>query len=189
MPDVVAEDYTDENVLASDFISGRHEALTYLYARWSPLIYTMALRSLGDVPEAEDVTQRTFVAAWCSRDHFDPSRARLSTWLVGIGRNKIVDAHRERERVRVIESELAAQLEDESGYDNGSDLVDRLLIADELVHLPPEAEKVVRLAFFNDLTHQQISAHLGLPLGTVKSHIKRSLERMRRRLEDSGARR
>jgi RNA polymerase sigma factor (sigma-70 family) len=170
-----------ERLLDVEFVAGDPGSLARVYGRWSPLVYTLALRSLGDVAEAEDVTQKTFVAAWQGRHRFDRERAPLSSWLVGIERNIIADAHAARARIRRLERELAAATPRDAAAEE-FDLAERLAIADEIARLEPDAQRVIRLAFFDDLTHTQIADRLDLPLGTVKSHIRRSLERMRSRL-------
>lgn len=174
---------TDDDLIARDFAAGGERALEEAYQRWSALIYTLAVRSLGDASDAEDVTQKTFVAAWIGRSGFDPNRARLSAWLVGIAKNKIADTHEARARIRRLQEQLAAVSTPRDFVDEPVDLADTLLVADEIALLEPEAQRVIRLAFFDDLTHSEISTRLGLPLGTVKSHIRRSLQRMRTRLE------
>jgi len=166
--------------LETRFRAGDDSALADAYERYAPLVYTLALRSLGDVGDAEEVTQRTFVSAWRSQSRFDPEQARLAAWIVGIARHRIADQHELRARVRRLHEELAAR--GEVGGDE-VDIVDRLLIADEIARLEPVAQQVLRLAFYDDLTHDQIARRLDLPLGTVKSHIRRSLHRLRIRLE------
>jgi len=173
----------DDDRLARAFAAGGDRALEDAYRRWSPLVYTLAVRSLGDVGDAEDVTQKTFVAAWTSRSRFDPGQARLSAWLVGIAKNKIADTHEARARIRRLQEQLQAVSTPREWMTEPVDLADTLLVADEIALLEPEAQRVIRLAFFDDLTHNEIAARLGLPLGTVKSHIRRSLQRMRTRLE------
>ncbi len=173
----------DEAGLTSAFIAGEEQALARVYRRWSPLVYTLAVRSLGDVSDAEDVTQKTFVAAWTGRSGFDASRARLSTWLVAIAKNKIADTHEARARIGRLQAQLAATSTPGEWINEPNDLADTLVVADEIAQLEPDAQNVVRLAFYDDLTHHEISERLGLPLGTVKSHIRRSLQRMRSRLE------
>lgn len=183
----VAPDDEEVLALAREFSRGDEAALAAVYARWSPLVYTLALRSLGNVPDAEDVTQRVFVAAWKGRGSFDGTRS-LPAWLVGIARNKIADAHAGRARTRELDAHLAASAPPHP-IDEQVDLADRLLMADEIARLEPDARRVVVLAFYDDLTHQQIAEKTGLPLGTVKSHIRRSLERMRTHLEVTNAQR
>ena len=129
------------------------------------------------------MTQQVFVAAWRSRAGYDPDRSRLAAWLVGITKHAIADSI----AARIKAVELTQKLAGEELGRQEPDLADRLLVADELQRLPAEAQKVVRLAFFDGLTHLQIADRLGLPLGTVKSHIRRSLARMRDRLGVSDA--
>jgi RNA polymerase sigma-70 factor (ECF subfamily) len=183
--DSAADDQAREQAVADSFRAGDEAALTEAYARWSPLVYTLALRSLGDAHEAEDVTQKVFVAAWRSRERYDPARSPLGAWLVGITRHRIADVHEARTRRRRSEEAYAAE-STAVARDSAADIVDvadRVMMADELERLEPVPQKVMRLAFYDDLSHTEIADTLGLPLGTVKSHIRRSLLRLRTRLE------
>ena len=179
-------DDEEERELCGRFAAGDERALEQIYRRWSPIVFTLALRVLGDRGDAEDVTQKTFVAAWTSRASYDPAKGRLSTWLVTITRRRIADTLETRRRVRELQEKLQRfAVTDDEAISSDIDLGDRLLLADEIDRLEPDAQRVVRLAFYDDLTHQQIAARLDMPLGTVKSHIRRSLTRLRDRLEVS----
>lgn len=178
-----ADDPDDETQLNERFVRGDEDALAELYRRWSPVVFTLALRSLGDRADAADVTQRTFVSAWTSRESYDASKARLSTWLVTIARRRIADMHESRARIQRLQEEMLRVTSPADLVSAPVDLSQSILIANEMRQLRPDAREVMRLAFFDDLTHEEIARRLDMPLGTVKSHIRRSLSRMRDRLE------
>ncbi len=167
--------------------SGDQSALAECYHRWGALVHTIALRSVGNAEDAADITQNTFISAWNSRSRFDPSAGSLPAWLVGIAKRRVVDSHRSSARKR----ELAvAEVHDAAGDSpagpggpDPSRVVDQVVLADEMADLGEPAHTILRLAFYGDLTHQQVAERLDLPLGTVKSHIRRSLTRLRDRLE------
>lgn len=177
---VVPDD--DRDALVAAFLAGEEAALEKIYRRYSRLIFSVALRSLGEATEAEDVTQKVFLAAWDKRHNYKPERASLSAWLMGITRNKVVDAHQARGKQRRIASEMASNADVPR---ETMDVAERLIIADEIARLDEMPQKVLKLAFYEDLTHMQIAERLQLPPGTVKSHIRRSLIKLRRRLEVS----
>jgi RNA polymerase sigma factor (sigma-70 family) len=173
--------------LAEHFRAGDEHALRIAYDRYGGAVFHLATRLLANRSDAEDVTQTTFVAAWQGRDTFDPERGGMLGWLLGIARRKAIDKIRSVSRDgRALET-IRALPEPPAGDADPERVLDRLVIADELAQLPAEQRRTLELAFFDDLTHPQISAVTGLPLGTVKSHIRRGMARLRERWEVDGA--
>ncbi len=166
--------------------SGSEQALEECYRRWSSLVYTVALRRLGDAHDAEDVTQQVFLSAWRSRDTLRPSPTALPGWLVGITRHRVVDAQRRSQRARRDVALVAASggpmTDAERGTDD--DPTDRLLVGAALAGLGEPRRSILGLYFYDDLTHEQIARSLGLPLGTVKSHLRRGLLHLRDQLRE-----
>jgi RNA polymerase sigma factor (sigma-70 family) len=175
-----------ESELAEHFRAGDDHALRIAYDRYGGAVFHLATRLLANRADAEDVTQATFVAAWQGRGTYDPERGGMLGWLLGIARRKAVDRLRLAERDGRA-TEILRALPEATPEDAPERVLDRLVIADELACLPPEQRRTLELAFYDDLTHPQISAVTGMPLGTVKSHIRRGMASLRRRWEVDGA--
>ncbi len=170
---LVSQPGDDSTTALEGFAAGDAGALAEIYARWSPLVYSVALRSLNTVDDAERVTQRVFTTAWSSRGTFDPARSGLAPWLVEIARAEIAEARPDG----IQGADASAQLP--------ADLAERLLLADGLSHLDDEPRRVLRMALYDHLSHDQIAERMGLPSSTVQSHLRTSLLELRSRLEVS----
>jgi len=174
----------DDDALGRAFAAGDERAFALAFERWAPLVHGLALRRLSDA-DAQDVVQAVFVGAWRSRENYDPERA-LAGWLVGIARHRIADTVAARHRTQELSSSAAdgAPPGPEPTVADAADAAaDRIVLLAELERLGEPQRTVLRLAFFDDLTHVQIAERTDLPVGTVKSHVRRSLRRLRDRLE------
>jgi RNA polymerase sigma-70 factor (ECF subfamily) len=162
---------------------GDKDALRELYDRYGRIVYGMTYRLTRDVQLAEEATQDTFVAVWRRAASFDPGRAKLSTWLFVIARNRAIELIRARTRVPEPQEsvEPAGQEPDPADLATLADEAER--IAEVLAELPENQLEVIQLAFFDGLSHGEIAERLDQPLGTVKSRIRLGLSRLRALLE------
>ncbi|MGW6689106.1 RNA polymerase sigma factor [Streptomyces sp. NPDC054961] len=171
--------------VAAGFAAGDEDCVAVVYRHWRPLVHSLARRSLGDEREAEDVTQQVFLAAWRGRNGYRPGPGGFGAWLTGITRHKVADALAARTR-RAKAADAAVRLsalatpEPVPGPERA---VERVVVLEELARLPSAQQRVLRLAFYADLTQSQIADRTGLPLGTVKSHMRRALHLLRQSLE------
>ena len=182
--------HTLEDPCITAFISGDDTALKEIYERHSSLVFSFCTRSLGAV-RAADATQEVFLAAWRSRDRYRPESGSLPAWIMGIARFKVIDILRSDGRTPMSvdmtgsgESREADGLGGTPSENVAISLTgERMLLAEAIKQLPDRAQEMIRLKFFEDLTQAQIAERCDLPLGTVKSDIRRSLVRLRLHLE------
>ncbi|WP_435615253.1 RNA polymerase sigma factor [Streptomyces coelicoflavus] len=186
VPPVEKTRYEEE--LARGFVMADEKAFAAVYRHWGSLVHTMATRSLGDTHAAEDVTQQVFIGAWRGRHGFRPERGALGAWLVGITRRKIVDALAARgRRLALVESAAQDASPAHLVQQAPDEVLDRVLLVEALSRLPHAQREVLCMAFYEDLTQVQISERTGVPLGTVKSHTRRGLHRLRTALDRGDA--
>lgn len=165
--------------IALAFANGDPDALRRVYERHGALVHTLCARTVGR-DAAADVTQEVFIAAWKSRTNFNPQRGVLAAWLVGVARFKVIAYLRSSARVPEPRAADSTAADPTSQVDA---IADQLLVNDALAALPERMRHVVAKAFFEDLTHEQIADSTGIPIGTVKSDIRRGLQRLRVILE------
>ncbi len=169
--------------LGAAFRAGHEDALAEAYRRWSRLVHATALRATGDAEDAADITQAVFVNAWRGHATYRPEAGSLPGWLMTITRRRIADHWESRSREArtrtAVEAVAPAQEHAPAEVDR---IATQMVLADELDRLGDPARRIVRMAFYDDLTHRQIADQLQMPIGTVKSHIRRSLDRLRARM-------
>src|SRR6185312_3640499 len=163
---------------------GNQGALTKLYDSTNRMVYGLALRILGNSSSAEEVLLDVYVQVWRTAKNFDPGRGKVTSWLVSMARSRAIDALRSRQARG---ANLATSLEDVSelkyprgGPEGHSVLRSRAQVVQKsLAELADDQRNAIELAYFSGLTHREIAARTGLPLGTVKTRIRSGMLRLR----------
>jgi RNA polymerase sigma-70 factor (ECF subfamily) len=181
-----ASDETDEELVRA-LAGGRQESLGALYARHAPLVFGIARQTL-DGAAAEDIVQDVFLAVWQGAATFDAARGAFRPWLLQIAHNRVLNELRRRSRKPLpgtgTDSDRLEALPD-PGPEPSAEIwreFRRSAVREALKQLPPPQRQALGLAFFEDLTHEQVAAVLNLRLGTAKTRIRAGLQRLRAQL-------
>lgn len=153
-----------------------HRALETLYRRTGPYALAVAKRIVGRMNEAEDVVQEAFVEVWRRADQYDQRRGSGEAWVLGIVRNRAIDRLRHRAVVlRAVQDEGApppTPLEDATAIE------ERRAVVAALAEIPRDQRAAIELAYYDGLSHSEIAAKIGEPLGTVKTRIRTAMEKL-----------
>lgn len=156
------------------------DAFARLFDHFAPRLKAVAMREGADEALAEDLVQDVMLTVWRQAATFDRSRAGAATWLFTVMRNRRIDLFRRGRFVDYGLDELPDRPSPDPGPEEEAGLaIDADALGARLAHLPAEQREVLEKAYFEEKTHSEIAAELGLPLGTVKSRIRLALARLR----------
>ncbi|WP_026370846.1 sigma-70 family RNA polymerase sigma factor [Kallotenue papyrolyticum] len=179
-PTTVPESALDDRTLLALLQQRVPAGLALLYDRYGRIVYGLALRMLGDVGAAEEVTQDVFLRCWQHIDRYQPAQGTLAAWLLAIAHHRAIDelrSRRQRQRRHEQGDEELATLA------TRDPALDELLLRDEvrrgLSQLPDAQREAIELIFWGGLTRREAAARLGVPLGTLHTRLRLGMERLR----------
>jgi RNA polymerase sigma-70 factor (ECF subfamily) len=184
-------DYTtlQDDILIHLVAAGKTEALSVLYDRYARLIFGLALNTIGDEHLAEEITQDVYVRVWEKAASYKSEHGKVVTWIASIARYRAIDLYRQRNvrpeghSVRWAEAELP-DFPDKVDIEQEVEMAQRKQkVRLAMNQLPVEQRKALALAYFQGLSHQEISRELDEPLGTVKTRIRLAMQKLRQLLE------
>lgn len=152
--------------------------------RYGALVWSIARRHTRHAAEAEDAVQEAFLSLWKNAARFDPEKASEAAFVTMIARRRLIDLHRRKERRpegATVESELETFRD--ARAESIEDRAEVVLATRALNRLQPKEREAVLLSVYEGLSHSEISTRMDLPLGTVKTYIRRGLQRVRDLLE------
>ena len=168
--------------LLQQIASGQSSAVSEVLDTYGALVWSIARRYFGRSAEAEDAVQDAFIAVWKAADRYDPEVAAESTFIAMIARRRMIDQLRkEGRRIAAQPLEGSPEPENESN-DRLADEEQVQTVLSAIDELDPPQPEVIKHSLMDGLTHPEIAEKMGLPLGTVKTHIRRGLIKVRKAL-------
>ncbi len=153
-----------------------------LYDRYSSVVYSVALRVMGDTGAAEDIQQDVFLQLWRNPGAFDSSRGNLGAWLAVITRNRAIDGLRKRRPETDPDDVVLAVVPDMAGEADRSRIAQK--VRGVLGEMPASQRAALEMAYYEGMTHTEIAAKTGEPLGTIKTRIRAGLMILRRAFQE-----
>lgn len=183
-----AEARVSESLLEK-IASGDRSAVSDCVNRYGGLVWSLARRFTGSQADAEDAVQEIFISLWKSAERFDSTKSSETTFVAMIARRRLIDLNRKRQTAtRAIPSQPIESSEPVTVSDPTAqvELSDDATEALRVLHeLPNDQQEAIKLSVYSGLTHIQIAERMNLPLGTIKTHIRRGLVRVREKLNQS----
>ena len=182
--------HLDSPDLIALIVQHNERALAELYDRYHRLIFSVAINIVGRQEEAEEITLDVFTSVWEKAHTYNAQKAKPTTWLTRMARNKAIDVLR-RENVRpakhsvswaMVSPEPTSQTPSPENIAKEEDEKRRVRLA--VAALPETQQEVLALAYFEGYSHSEIAEALELPLGTVKGRIRSAMQKLRAALED-----
>ncbi len=174
----------EEQQLVEGMLAGNEDAVRAMYSRFARPVYAMGLRLLGSAEAAEELTQDVFLTAWRKAARFDPSRGRLSTWLMTIAHNLAVDRLRRETGVSRPTLVLVDEVPESASEGEVEPVIERDVAMRALESLSDGERRLLARAYFSGLTAREIAEADGIPLGTVKTRLRTALIKVRRANQD-----
>lgn len=170
--------YTEQE-LTSLLKSNDRSAFEYLYDHYSPALYGIIIKIVKDEERACDTMQDTFLKIWKNIGSYNPEKGTLFTWILNIARNTAIDKLRvevKKDKIINLESVRDRDLCSVAIFNPLPATMDLRSIVDRLL---PERKLLIEMVYFQGYTHEEVSERLSLPLGTVKSRIRKALQELR----------
>jgi RNA polymerase sigma-70 factor (ECF subfamily) len=173
--------------LMARIAQGDRAAFARLFAHYAPRVKGYLLRLGLEAAQAEEVAQEVMVTVWRKAASFDPRQAGVATWIFRIARNRRIDVFRREQRGGLDPDDPGLQPAPQDRPDQAHEAAGReARVRAAMAELPEDQRRLVREAFYEDLSHGQIADKTGLPLGTVKSRLRAAFARLRLRLDGDG---
>jgi RNA polymerase sigma factor (sigma-70 family) len=175
----------DDLSLLSKIVQRDQSALSALYDRYARVLYAMAYKSLRSTEESEEIVLDVFSQVWRIADRYDPTKARVDSWLFMLTRSRVLDRLRKLQRAAA--PPMFVDLVENQSQSVSVDPVEAAVVLERrdrvltmLKALPDEQRRVIELAYYQGLTHVQIAEQTGMSLGTVKTRIRLGLSKLRK---------
>ena len=181
----------DENLIEL-IVRANQDALSELYDRYGRLVYSLAIKTIGEPTLAEEITQDVFLRIWEKAYTYRADQAKVSTWLTSIARHRTIDMLRRRgvrpEANSIPWPELSSDTIPNADGCTPEEITEQVIrggrVKEAIATLPSEQQKALVLAYFYGYTQSQIAELLEEPLGTIKTRIRLAMQKLRQLFEE-----